>query len=313
MPDIKETITKPIGPLPAFAWVLVIVGGYFGYKFLSGRSGSSSTTATTVGTSAGAVAPSSSDYAALTSQVSTLGNQITDLGSKISTIAPVLAPILPSQPASPPVGGTVVTAPVQSVSNLVTLANDAQIRLFGAGHGFDESVIPKSTTYENLATVWVKDPATGQQGQAYTVVQDGIQWYLLVRNTVANAAGASTNAVQDLSTPAPMPNYINAGVTGTPTVSNLLTLANDSAIRLFGASRGFDESVIPNAKTYTNLATVTIKDPASGAPAVAHIVEQNGVQYYLLDRNLVSSPTAPTYSSAQVPAQSLNIPATTPA
>ena len=37
---IKGTITRPIGPLPAFAWVLVIVGGYFGYKFLSGRSGS---------------------------------------------------------------------------------------------------------------------------------------------------------------------------------------------------------------------------------------------------------------------------------
>src|ERR1035437_1576593 len=90
MPDIKETITRPIGPLPAFAWVLVIVGGYFGYKFLSGRgSSTSSTTATTVGTSAGGVAPSSSDYANLTSQVSTLGNQITDLGSKITTLVPV--------------------------------------------------------------------------------------------------------------------------------------------------------------------------------------------------------------------------------
>src|ERR1035437_11168604 len=109
MPDIKETVTKPIGPLPAFAWVIVIVGGYFGYKFLSGRSSSTtSTTAATVGASAGSVAPSSSDYGALTSQVSTLGNQITDLGSKITTIGQT------TPPASNPINqsaGSVISMP----------------------------------------------------------------------------------------------------------------------------------------------------------------------------------------------------------
>lgn len=92
---IKEKLTQPIGPLPAFAWVIVVVGGYFGYEFLKNRSGSSSsTTATTVGATdtSGAVAPSSSDYAALTSQVSTLGNQITDLGGKIAGLSPT-APV----------------------------------------------------------------------------------------------------------------------------------------------------------------------------------------------------------------------------
>jgi hypothetical protein len=101
MPDIKAAITKPIGPLPAFAWVLVIVGGYFGYKFISGRSGSSSSsssTATPVGTSSGAVAPSSSDYAALTSQISTLGNQITNLGSQFPK-SPAITPL----PTPPPI------------------------------------------------------------------------------------------------------------------------------------------------------------------------------------------------------------------
>src|ERR1035437_8618732 len=102
MPDIKETITRPIGPLPAFAWVLVIVGGYFGYKFLSGRgSSSTSTTGTVVGTSAGGVAPSSSDYANLTSQVSQLGNQITDLGSKITTLVPPISKVVSVPPIAP--------------------------------------------------------------------------------------------------------------------------------------------------------------------------------------------------------------------
>ena len=55
MPDIKGAITRPVGPLPAYAWVLVVVGGYFAYKFISGRSGSSTSSTGTVeaGTSAG--------------------------------------------------------------------------------------------------------------------------------------------------------------------------------------------------------------------------------------------------------------------
>src|ERR1035437_3285779 len=84
---LKEKATQPIGPLPAFAWVVVAVGGYLGYKILKGRSSgttAASTTATTVGASGETVAPSSSDMNALTSQISTLGNQINTLTGKVS-------------------------------------------------------------------------------------------------------------------------------------------------------------------------------------------------------------------------------------
>jgi hypothetical protein len=86
---LKEKATQPVGPLPAFAWVVVVVGGYFGYKFLKSRSSggttTTSSTATPVGASdTGTVGASSTDVNALTAQVSTLGNQITDLGAKIS-------------------------------------------------------------------------------------------------------------------------------------------------------------------------------------------------------------------------------------
>src|ERR1035437_8165982 len=84
---LKEKATQPIGPLPAFAWVVVAVGGYLGYKLLKGRSSgttAASTTATTVGASGETVAPSSSDMNALTSQISTLGNQINTLTGKVS-------------------------------------------------------------------------------------------------------------------------------------------------------------------------------------------------------------------------------------
>ena len=77
---LKEKATKPIGPLPAFAWVIVIVGGYFAYKFIAGRSGSggSSTTATTVGDS-GIPATDTSATDTLTSQLKDLQDQIANL------------------------------------------------------------------------------------------------------------------------------------------------------------------------------------------------------------------------------------------
>jgi len=45
---IKGAITRQIGPLPAWAWVGVIVGGYFLYRILRGG-GSGNTTVTTSG------------------------------------------------------------------------------------------------------------------------------------------------------------------------------------------------------------------------------------------------------------------------
>jgi hypothetical protein len=86
---IKEKATQPIGPLPAFAWVIVVVGGYIGYKFLKGRSGGGTTTAadtsTAVGATGSGVAPSSADFAALTSQIATLGNQVNTLTGQTSS------------------------------------------------------------------------------------------------------------------------------------------------------------------------------------------------------------------------------------
>ena len=263
MPDIKETLTAPLGPLPRYAWVLVIVGGYFGYKFLSGRSSSSSsTTATTVGASAGAVAPSSSDYAALTSQVSTLGNQITDLGSKISTLAP-------TAPVNPIKIGKVITVPVNPIPRVPDPVNPIQ---------------------QIRATV---DSATGQlrlaTGEIYNeAAQNSPNWIDAAGNIVAsrntstgqirlstgeilNEAAqksnnyidiVSSNAIQDLATPAAAPQFGSNTATPTPT-NNAVNVASGSL--------------------------------------------QNAVQETL------AAPSMPTYSNAQIPSSSLNIPATTPA
>jgi hypothetical protein len=52
MENIKYQLTRPIGPLPAFAWVIVIVGAYLVYRFIGGRTGSS-TGAANAGTTTG--------------------------------------------------------------------------------------------------------------------------------------------------------------------------------------------------------------------------------------------------------------------
>src|ERR1035437_2612501 len=78
MPDIKATITRPIGPLPAFAWVIVIVGGYFGYKFLSGRSSGSTSVSTTAPTGGSGIPVDGSSYS----------QTISDLLARIPIAAP---------------------------------------------------------------------------------------------------------------------------------------------------------------------------------------------------------------------------------
>jgi len=52
MENLKYQLTRPIGPLPAFAWVIVFVGAYLVYRFISGRTGGSAG-ATNAGTTAG--------------------------------------------------------------------------------------------------------------------------------------------------------------------------------------------------------------------------------------------------------------------
>lgn len=239
MPDIKEAVTRPIGPLPAFAWVLVIVGGYFGYKFLSGRSGSSSsTTAATVGTSVGSVAPSSSDYAALTAGVSTLGNQITDLGSKITTLAPtiptpvippitippILAPVLPpvetpmhSQPIAPPSTQPLPIAALQSVIGYIDTATG--VLHLSNGLSYNEAVNNATNNNAIRPSLWTdtigniiasRDSNTGQ------ILFTGGDTAGTVLNQVP---GTEYNYIRGLSSgidysAGALPTYSNAPVSG---------------------------------------------------------------------------------------------------
>jgi nucleoid-associated protein YgaU len=39
MPDVGSVVTKKIGPLPGWGWLLIVVGGAWGYKLYRGRSG----------------------------------------------------------------------------------------------------------------------------------------------------------------------------------------------------------------------------------------------------------------------------------
>jgi|ERR1035437_2820251 hypothetical protein len=226
MPDIKETVTKPIGPLPAFAWVIVIVGGYFGYKFLSGRSSSTtSTTAATVGASAGSVAPSSSDYGALTSQVSTLGNQITDLGSKISTIGstPVSTPVhAQSYSESIGFGPDVPNAPIGILTNY---AKDLE-SFYQAKTGTTYNIL---TTNPNETPGYL--PTNISDSATWTWTKIGSSWGWIgaipaampqfgsntatpvpTANAVNVASGGLTDTIQSVQETASIPTYSNAPV-----------------------------------------------------------------------------------------------------
>jgi hypothetical protein len=56
-----------------------------------------------------------------------------------------------------------------------------------------------------------------------------------------------------------------------------------------------------------------VTNPNTGLKELTYTVEQNGVQYYLLARNTVSTSLgAPTISTGNVPSGTLQIPATTP-
>jgi len=87
MPDVnglKEKITQPIGPLPAWGWVAAIVGGYFVYKFISGRSGG--TTNSTAAGSAGSAGALDSSIAInnLTQTIKDLINKTTPGGTGLN-------------------------------------------------------------------------------------------------------------------------------------------------------------------------------------------------------------------------------------
>ncbi len=232
---IKEKLTQPVGPLPAFAWVIVAVGGYFGYKWLSNRSGSSSsTTATTVGTSASAVPPSSSDYAALTSQIATLGNQITALQGQ-QTNPPV---------SSPPDGG-IVTPPWVRIDPVTGRGYNINGPIPGTGSGsFDN---PYGPVVVNPGPI--VNAAAGAATTAKTV---------------------TTTAIQTLSKPAPLPVFSNNTATPTP-VSATYPTNNVLPVGLITPS-GISLSSAPIPATSINIPATT--PTVTTAPATVKPVVQ---------------------------------------
>jgi hypothetical protein len=62
MPGVVERATAKVGPLPVWAWALVIlVGGYLAYRFTAGRSSSSSSSTTSAEPATQATDPGSLD------------------------------------------------------------------------------------------------------------------------------------------------------------------------------------------------------------------------------------------------------------
>lgn len=46
IPDVKDALTKKVAGLPGFAWVGIVVGGAYGYKYIKNKNGSNATSAT---------------------------------------------------------------------------------------------------------------------------------------------------------------------------------------------------------------------------------------------------------------------------
>jgi hypothetical protein len=165
MPDIKEMATRPVGPLPAYAWVLVVVGGYFGYRILSGRSSSSTSSETVGATSSGS--PGSADALTTSVSLNNLAQEIANLGNKIS-------------------GGT--GSGSTALKGTLT-PGDTAIRLIDTATG--KLIKPSQTVYDLGQAIMTS------RGPAHLVTQDGKTYALLDRNfsTAAAAASAATAAI----------------------------------------------------------------------------------------------------------------------
>lgn len=213
---LKEKATQPIGPLPAFAWVIVVVGGYVGYKVLKGRSsgGDTSTTATTVGATEGTVSASSTDINALTSQIATLGNQINTLtGTKAG--------------GSTDTGGT--TDSGNMVQNTYTVKAGDTLASVAKKFGIDARTLLR---YNITNPYGLSDAAGSSLKQT---IKAG--WVLKIpgmhaaTTTAANTAAAAvttaktvtSTAVADAGIPAPAPTY-SSNTAVTSSVSNAINV-----------------------------------------------------------------------------------------
>ena len=178
---IKATVTKPIGPLPAFAWVLVIVGGYFGYKFLSGRSGSSGSATVVGGTpSTTTTSTPSTTTTNIPGTDTTIPGTTTTPGQVVSSIVDWTPPT-PTAPVYTPTRLTTLPTPVslptypdnKAVSGQLAvdaLASAAKVAM-GVLSGF-ASIPTISTAQQPSATMSI--PATTPKGTAAAIVAGGM-------------------------------------------------------------------------------------------------------------------------------------------
>ena len=245
MPDIKATLTTPLGPLPRYAWVLVIVGGYFGYKFLSGRSGSSSTAAATP-TGASGIPVDQSGYQ----------QTIQDLINRIP-----VPPAPPTTPEPPPP----TVEPIQTITETGTLMQDSAIRLISTANG--ALVVPTQGSYILGRPIDIPGySGPNQLSHAHIVTQDGQTFYVLDRNlasiipnAAASASAVGSNMVQSLSSPVATPQFGNNTATPTPT-SNAVNVASGSL-----ADAVQETIAAPSMPTYSNeyVASSSLKIPAT--------------------------------------------------
>jgi hypothetical protein len=219
---LKEKATQPIGPLPAFAWVIVVVGGYFGYKFLQGRSsgGTTSTTSTPVGATdtSGSVAASSTDVNALTSQIATLGNQINTLTGSSSGS---------STTGTPAILGT---AWIPKVTKAVDQTTGAVVSL------------PAKTSFYVL----------GKSASGYTITYNGQTLTLPISGTTFTLGNIPTGAYKDATTAAA------AAVTTTETVASTAVAAagTPAPAPAFGSNTAVT-SVVSNPINVTSAAVAS--------------------------------------------------------
>lgn len=108
---VTEALTRPVGPLAAWQWGLVFVGGFFAYKFLKGGStpSFSSGGGTVVGgTGSSGTGIDTSGFVTMDDVGQIVADQVAGL-----TEGPP-GPAGPAGPAGPPgpVGGTIVPPPV---------------------------------------------------------------------------------------------------------------------------------------------------------------------------------------------------------
>jgi len=228
--NLKAQATRPIGPLPLFGWVVVVLGGYVGYKFLSGRSGGGGTSTTATG-STGSVGASSTDVNALTSQISELGNQLNTLTGKISST------VTTTKPGAPTTETITNQSPNQSISGVAK------------AFGVSTTVILKLNPSFSLNTPL----SVGQK----VILPIGAV-YTPVKAAVTKTAAVSSTAIKSLPKPAAAPQTSSNTAVTTPVHSVVATPTATTKTITAVASKA---PTMPTVQT-THISSSTLSIPA---------------------------------------------------